>query len=187
MPGSYGSTVGIISLGQIGRRVCRLLEAFELEVLAYDPFAGSEAAKKLGVELTSLEDVFRRSDVVSLHTPWLKETEGLITGEHFRMMKEGAAFVNTARGAVIREEEMIEALKARPDVWVVLDVTWPEPPRPGSPLYALPNVVMTPHIGGPLDAECLRNGKFVLGELRRFLSGRPMQGAIDRRQAATLA
>jgi phosphoglycerate dehydrogenase-like enzyme len=187
VPGAFGSTVGLISLGQVARHVCRLLRPFDLKVIAYDPFATPEAAKKLGVELVSLEEVFRRSDVVSLHTPWLKETEGLITGEHFRMMKEGAAFLNTARGAVVRENEMIEALKGRPDLWAVLDVTHPEPPAPGSPLYTLPNVVLTPHIAGPMHGECRRNARYMLSEIKRWLAGKPLEWAIDRKRAAVLA
>ena len=187
VPGDYRSTVGVISLGSIGRRVCRLLKNFDLKVLACSTSANPEVARELGVEFVSLEDIFRRSDVISLHTPWLKETEGMITGEHFRMMKQGAAFINTARGAVIREDEMIQALRDRPDIWAVLDVTWPEPPRPDSLLYTLPNVVMTPHIGGPLDGECLRNGQVMLDELKLYLAGQPMRMTIDRKRAGTLA
>ena len=187
VPGDYGSTVGIISLGSIGRRVCKLLKNFDVKVLAYSTSARPEVARELGVEFVSLEDLFRRGDVVSLHTPWLKETVGMITGAHFRMMKQGASFVNNARGAVIRQDEMIAALRDRPDLWAVLDVTWPEPPPPGSPLFTLPNVVMTPHIGGPMDGECLRNGKVVLDELKLLLAGKPMQCVIGRERAAKLA
>ncbi len=187
IPGSYGTTVGIVSLGVIGRRVCQLLKSFELKVIAYDPFVKADAARELGVELVGLDDLFRRADVVSLHTPWLKETEGMITGAHFRMMKKDASFINTARGAVVRENEMIEALRQRPDIWAVLDVTYPEPPAAGSPLYTLPNVIMTPHIAGPMNAECARNGRYMLADLRRFLAGQPMEWAIDRQRAATMA
>jgi phosphoglycerate dehydrogenase-like enzyme len=82
--------------------------------------------------LISLEDFFRRSDVVSLHTPWLPEMLGMINGAHFACMKQDASFINTARGAVVREQEMIEVLQQRPDLYVVLDVTYPEPPVLGS-------------------------------------------------------
>ena len=106
VPGGYGSVVGIVSLGMIGRMVCRHLQRFDLKVIAYDPFAAEADASELGVELCSLEEIFRRSDVVSLHTPWLPETVGLITGEHFAMMKPGATVINTSR-TVVREPEMI--------------------------------------------------------------------------------
>ncbi|MDH7567984.1 MAG: hydroxyacid dehydrogenase, partial [Armatimonadota bacterium] len=119
--GAYGSTVGIISLGMVGRRVCELLRPFDLKVLAYDPYVEESSAAQLGVTLCGLDEIFARADVVSLHTPWLPETEGMITGAHFSAMKPGAAFLNTARGAIVREAEMIAVLQQRPDIQVVLD------------------------------------------------------------------
>jgi len=141
----------------------------------------------LGVELVTLDAIFRRSDVVSLHSPWLPETEGMLTGAHFASMKERATFINTARGAIVREEEMIAVLQARPDLWAILDVTYPEPPAPDSPLYTLPNVVLTPHIAGVLDDECQRMGQTMVEELRRFLAGEPMEYEITQAQAKLLA
>ncbi|HUU68188.1 MAG TPA: hydroxyacid dehydrogenase [Planctomycetota bacterium] len=185
--GAFGSTVGIISLGMVGRRVCGLLKQFDLRVLAYDPFADARSAAELGVELCPLDELFRRSDVVSLHTPWLKETEGMITGEHLRMMKRGSTFINTSRGAIVREDEMIEALRARPDVYAVLDVTHPEPPVAGSPLWTLPNVVLTPHVAGPMEGECRRMGQAMISELKRFIAGEKLQWGITREMSAKLA
>lgn len=187
VPGAYGSTVGIISLGMIGRRVCELLRGFDVKVLAYDPYATADVARRLNVTLCSLDEVFARSDVVSLHTPWLKETENMITGRHFSMMKPGASFINTARGAVVNEPEMITVLTQRPDIFAVLDVTHPEPPVPGSPLFSLPNVVLTPHIAGSMDSECRRMGRFMVDELKRYLNGEPLQWQITRERAETLA
>lgn len=187
VPGAYGSTVGLISLGTIGRRVCELLRPFDLKVIAHDPFASPELARALNIELCSLDDVFRRSDVVSLHTPWLKETEGMITGEHFRLMKPFASFINTARGAIVREAEMIQVLTERPDIQAVLDVTWPEPPIAGSPLYTLPNVVVTPHIAGSMANECRRMGRYMVDDLRRYLRGEPLHWAVSRALSETMA
>lgn len=187
MPGTYTSTVGIISLGMVGRNVCELLKPFGLKVLAYDPFVSPETAKELGVELCSLEDVFRRADVVSLHTPWLKETEGLITGAHFAAMKTGASFINTARGAVVREEEMIAVLQQRPDLFAVLDVVHPEPPAPDSLLFTLPNVIVTPHIAGAVGTECQRMGRYMVEELTRYLHGDALQWGITEQKAKVLA
>jgi len=185
--GGYGSTVGIISLGMIGRMVCHHLQHFDLKVIAYDPFVTEAEATKLGVELCALEDIFQRADVVSLHAPWLAETVGMITGAHLSAMRQGATFINTARGALVREQEMIDVLQQRPDLLAVLDVTYPEPPVAGSPLYTLPNVILTPHIAGSLDAECQRMGQLVVDELRRYLAGEPLQWAITRQQAALMA
>lgn len=187
VPGAYGSTIGLVSLGMVGRRVTQLLKHFDLHVLAYDPFVSEDEAATLGVELCGLEELFRRADIVSLHTPWLPETEGMITGAHLASMKEGATFINTARGAVVREVEMIRVLQNRPDLTAVLDVTFPEPPAPESPLYTLPNVVLTPHVAGAMGAECRRMGQAMIAELQRYLAGEPLLWGIDQQKAARLA
>jgi phosphoglycerate dehydrogenase-like enzyme len=187
VPGAYQSTVGIISLGMIGRRVAELLKPFDLRILAYDPFVKPDEAKALGVTLVPLETLFRDCDVVSLHTPWLKETEGLITGGHIASMKPGATFINTARGAIVRETEMIDVLAKRPDLCAVLDVTYPEPPVPGSKLYTLPNVILTPHIAGSMNTECRRMGRFMIDELDRFNAAQPLRWHVTEKMAQTLA
>ena len=187
VPGAYRSTVGVISLGMIGRQVCERLRAHDVRVLAYDPFATPAQAAALNVELCSLAEVFQRADVVTLHTPWLKETEGLITGAHFASLKPGATFINTARGAVVRETELIDVLTCRPDLQAVLDVTYPEPPAPESPLYTLPNVVLTPHIAGSMNAECRRMGQYMVDELGRYRAGQPLKWQITKELAAKLA
>ncbi len=171
----------------MARRVRHLLQAFEVKVIAYDPYISEADAAQLGVELCSLEDLFRRADVVSLHTPWLKETKGMITGAHLAAMKPNATFINSARGAIVREKEMISQLQQRPDLYAILDVTYPEPPEPGSPLYTLPNVVLPPHIAGSRNQECQRMGRLVVEELERFLQGEPLQWAISQEQAEQMA
>lgn len=187
VPGAYGSTVGLISLGMIGGGVARKLQQFDLHVIAYDPFVTPQRAAELGVEICSLDEIFTRADVVSLHAPWLDETVGMIRGDHFAKMKPNATFINTARGAIVREDEMICVLQQRPDLWAILDVTYPEPPQPTSPLYTLPNVVMTPHIAGSLDNECRRMGRLMVHELERYLQGQPLQWAVSKAQAAVMA
>lgn len=186
VPGAYGTTVGLISLGMIGRLTARLLKPFDINVLAYSSMA-PDAAAELGVEICSLEDTFWRSEVVSLHTPWLPETENMIRGDHFRVMKPEATFINTARGAVVNEAEMIEVLQERPDLWAILDVTHPEPPELGSPLYTMANVVLTHHIAGSMHAECRRMGRYMIDELERYLAGEPLRWAISREEFERLA
>ncbi|MEJ6950713.1 hydroxyacid dehydrogenase [Natronospora cellulosivora (SeqCode)] len=187
VPGAYQSTVGLVSLGMIGKGVAKRLQDFDLELIAYDPFASKEDAKKLGVELCSLEELFQKSDVVSLHTPSLKETEGMIKKEHFAMMKKDSTFINTARGAVVNESEMIEVLQERPDIYALLDVTHPEPPANDSPLYTLENVVLTPHIAGSLAGECRRMGRYMLEELERYLAGKELKWEISKEKAKIMA
>ncbi len=178
VPGCYGSTVGLVSLGAIARKLVELLRPFDLNVLAYDPFLAEEDAQALGVEPVSLAELFERSDVVSLHTPSFPETQGMITGEQLASMKPGATFINTARGPLVREDEIIEVLSRRPDLQAVLDVTIEEPPEAGSPLYALDNVLLTPHIAGSAGPECRRMGRYMVEELKRYLAGQPLKHAL---------
>jgi phosphoglycerate dehydrogenase-like enzyme len=187
VPGAFGSTIGLISLGMIGRMVAEKLRDFDVKVIAYDPLVSPEKAAALGVELVSLEEIFLRSDVVSLHTPWLKETEGMITGAHLASMRPNSTFINSARGAVVREDELIQVLQQRPDLYALIDVTHPEPPVPGSPLYTLPNVILSPHTAGAMSNECRRMGRLVVEELRRYLQGEPLLWSISQERSALLA
>lgn len=187
MPGSFLATVGIVSLGHIGRRVCQMLRMLEVRVLAFDPFVTEQEANALGVELVSLAEMFRLSDVVSLHTPLIKETEGLITGAHVTRMKSGSTLINTARGGIINEPEMIDVLRRRPDVFALLDVTQRDPLNKDSALYNLPNIFLTPHIAGSLGRECRRMGRSMIEESIRFLNGEPLLWAITRDRLAICA
>lgn len=187
MPGGYGSTVGLVSLGMVGRLVCERLRPFDLNIIAYDPYVSAEQASQLGVRLVSLEELFASADVVSLHTPLLDATRGMIGEQHFAAMKPWSTFINTSRGAIVREEEMIAVLSRRPDMQAVLDVVYPEPPAADSPLYTLPNVVLTPHIAGSQGNECRRMGRLMVNELRHYLAGEEQRWEINRQQAEFLA
>jgi phosphoglycerate dehydrogenase-like enzyme len=111
----------------------------------------------------------------------------MITGQHLVGMKPSSTFINTARGGVVNEPEMIDVLRQRPDLTAILDVTDPEPPAPGSPLYELPNVVLTPHIAGSVDAECRRMGQYAIDECRRWIAGEPLKYQVTRELAERLA
>lgn len=185
--GAFGSTVGIISLGIIGQTLVSLLKQTAVRIVAFDPYVTPAQAAESGVEMVGLDELFQRSDVVSLHTPWLPQTEGMITGAHIASMKPYSTFINTSRGAVVREPEMIAVLQQRPDLVAVLDVTHPEPPPPDSPLYTLPNVVLTPHIAGALGTESLRMGQYAVAEVERYVSGQPLRYALRREQVAIMA
>lgn len=181
--GAYGATVGLIALGAIGRRVVELLKPFDVHILAHDPYAKPLA----GVELVGLEEVFRRAEVVSLHAPWIPATEGMITGDHLRLMKPWSTFINTSRGKLVREEEMIAVLRERPDLQAVLDVTWPEPPARESALYDLPNVFLTPHITGSAGNEVHRMADWMIEECGRFLGGRALRYAVSHEMLSAMA
>lgn len=187
MAGGYDRTIGIISLSSIGKKVIKLLEPFDLNVLLYDPFVTEEQAQEWNVELCSLDEIFEKSDVVSLHSPLLEKTTSMIKGEHFRKMKPNASFLNTARGAIVDEPAMIDVLAERQDITAVLDVTYPEPPPSDSLLYRLPNVVVTPHIAGSLQHECARMGEYMLDELKRYLNDQPLKWQVTKEQFDLMA
>lgn len=177
--GAYGSRVGLLGLGEIGRLVASHLRRFDLDVVATDPVADPAVAAGLGVRLVPLAELFDSCEVVSLHAPLVEQTEGLVDGELLARLRSGATLINTARGAVVDEPSVIGVLRRRPDLTAVLDVTWPEPPPSGSPLYGLPNVVLTPHLAGAMGAERARMGELVLEEVRRLLAGAPLRHAVD--------
>jgi phosphoglycerate dehydrogenase-like enzyme len=185
--GAFHSKLGLISFGTVARLVYDHLRTSDLEILVYDPHLSPLQAAGFGVRLVALGEIFASCEVVSLHTPLLPETQGLIGREHFNAMKPGATFINTARGEVVREAEFIEVFKKRSDLTAVLDVTSPEPPVDGSPLYALPNVVLTPHIAGSLGGECRRLGQAMIDEFDRWSAGQPLRWQVTGEKAALMA
>jgi phosphoglycerate dehydrogenase-like enzyme len=187
VPGVYGATVGIIGLGLIGRLVRERLCPFGVRVVAYDPYLSLAEAAELDVEMLSLNDLFYEAQVVTLHAPLLPETAGMVGGSHLAAMPQGGAFINTARGGLVRHDELITTLAQRTDLHAVLDVTEPEPPEPGSLLYSLPNVTLTPHIAGSLGTERRRLGQAMVSELQRFIAGKPLQYEITQSQVQRMA
>ncbi|MFE1953786.1 hydroxyacid dehydrogenase [Streptomyces sp. NPDC059524] len=185
--GGYRARVGLWGLGHIGRLVAGHLSRFDVEVVATDPAASPDTARQAGVRLVGIEELFATCQVVSLHAPLLPATRGAIGESLLNSLEPGATLINTARGALIDEPAAVRVLRARPDLTAVLDVTHPEPPAPDSPLFTLPNVVLTPHIAGALGAERHRLGQLVLDEVRRFTLGEPLQHALDPARAASLA
>ncbi len=176
--GAYRSTVGLVSCGAIARELLRLLKAFDLKVLVYDPHLSGAEIAALGAEAAGLDEIFSLCDVVSIHTPELEETRGMIGPRQFARMKPYATFINTARGAIVQEEALCETARQRPDLQFVLDVVSVEPPPAGSPLYTLPNVILTPHLAGAMGGECRRLGRTMVEELDRYLAGGPLRWEI---------
>jgi phosphoglycerate dehydrogenase-like enzyme len=187
IPGSFRATIGLVSFGVIARKVVEMLAAYDVRVRVYCPFLDEAAAAEFGVERSSLDDVFRESDVVSIHTPHLPETEGLIQGHHIALMRPQSTLINTARGAILDQPSIIEALRRRPDITAVLDVTNPEPPTADDPLFTLPNIIVTPHIAGSHGRECQRLGSYMVEEFRRHRAGQPLRWSVSRKDVKTLA
>ncbi len=164
----YRRTVGIIGASQVGIRVMRLLRPYRVRILLYDPFVTADQARdEYGAELVDLETMARESEVVSCHAPKLEATRHMWNGTHFRLMPDGAIFINDSRGANIDEAALIAELQTG-RISACIDVTDPEPCALDSPLRTLPNVLLTPHIAGN---QTYRVGEMAAEELRRYFAG----------------
>ncbi|MGZ0708994.1 hydroxyacid dehydrogenase [Coraliomargarita sp. W4R53] len=189
VPGVYhGSKVGIISLGAIGQLVCERLTNLDLDVFAYDPYADESLFEELKVtRVDRLEDLFPMCDVVTLHAPWLPQTENMVTGPMLKSLPDRGTFINTSRGAIVDEPAMLEVLQQRPDLFAVLDLLQDEETFHTNPLTTLPNVFITPHVAGSEGHECHRMGALAVEECRRYLNGEPQVTALTRESAERLA
>lgn len=185
--GNYNTKVGLIGLGAIGAGVAEQLKNFKLDVYAYDPFASEEKAKNLNVTLTSLEYIFENCQTISNHCANLPETQNILNGDLFKLMKKNATFINTGRGAQVVEADLVAALKEEPDRTAVLDVTMPEPPEENHPFYSMPNVFLTPHIAGSAGDECMRMGDYMLEEANRFLDDENLKYSVSLKMLETMA
>lgn len=177
-PGANGSVVGLVALGAAGRATARLLARHDVVVQASDPYADPVAAEELGVRLVGLDELFATSDVVSLHAPLLPATRHMVGTRLLESMKPDATLVNTARGGLVDEDALVDVLRRRPDLFAALDVTDPEPPMASSPLFTLPNVVVTPHLAGSLGRERRRHGRLMADELARYCAGEPLRHEV---------
>lgn len=163
-PRVMGTTLGIIGLGRIGQAVATRARGLGMEVVAFDPYANKEFAFEWQITLTSLDDLYARSDYVSLHSPSTPETRHMINKESLAKMKRGAVLINTARGSLVNEPDLIESLKAGHLRGAGLDVFETEPLPTSSPLLELDNVLLSGHVAG-LDIES-HNGMFgMCGEI----------------------
>jgi phosphoglycerate dehydrogenase-like enzyme len=178
----YQQKIGIIGASYVGKFLIKLLKNFSCDILLYDPYCSEQKAGELGVKkINSLEELFGQCRVISLNAPSTQETKGIVRGEHFRLLPDGAVFINTARGAIINEPEMIEELKKQRFV-ACLDVTEPEPPAVDSPLRNLPNVILTPHEAGVIAENMLRLGTFVADEIESFINGQKLHFEVTHQQ-----
>ena len=174
----YEKTVGIIGLGRIGALITQRLQAFGVTVIAYDPYVTTARAQQLGVELVSLEDLLRRADFTTIHMPRTPETLGMISDAQFALMKPTAFVVNVARGGLIDEDALHRALTSNTIAGAGLDVFVAEPPK-DSPLLALPNVVVTPHLGASTDEAQEKAGVSVAKSVRLALGGELVPDAVN--------
>src|SRR5208337_1062063 len=166
----YGKTLGIVGLGRIGSLLATRLKSFGMRVIAYDPYITPERFKRFGVErMETLNDLMRQADFITVHTPKTEETIGMIGEQQFQIAKPGVRLVNCARGGIIDEQALADALRRGTVAGASLDV-FSDEPCAGNPLLEFDNVVVTPHIGATTHEAQSRVGTdvatFVLAALR---------------------
>ena len=174
----YEKKVGIIGLGRIGALIASRLQAFETQILAYDPYVTSARAAQLGVQLVSLDELLEQSDFISIHMPKTPETIGMIGAEAFEKMKPSAYIVNVARGGLIDEDELYTALKEGKIAGAAIDVFVKEPST-DLPFFALDNVVVTPHLGASTEEAQEKAGVSVAKSVRLALAGELVPDAVN--------
>jgi len=173
-----GKTLGLIGLGRIGGEVARRAEAFDMRVIAYDPYISEAAAKELQVELVNLDRLLAESDFISMHTALSPATQNMINAKSIEKMKKTARIVNAARGELIDEAALAEALKNGRLAGAALDVFTEEPPK-NSPLIGLPNVIGTPHIAGSTAEAQEEVGTQVAVQIRDYLTEGIIRNAVN--------
>ncbi|MFT4306454.1 MAG: phosphoglycerate dehydrogenase [Microbacterium sp.] len=178
----FEKTVGIIGLGRIGALIAARVQAFGVRVVAHDPYITSARAQQLGVELLSLDELLAQSDFVTIHMPKTAETTGMIGIEQLRRMKPTAYVVNVARGGLIDEEALYEALTTHEIAGAGLDVFTSEPPKEDGPAFRLldlPNVVVTPHLGASTEEAQEKAGVSVAKSVKLALEGDLVPDAVN--------
>ena len=175
-----GRTIGLIGFGQIGTRVAGLLRSFGMRILTYDPYVDSQVALELGVEMVhSLDTLLSESDIVSIHARVSPETIGMINRDTLAKMKQGSYLVNTARGKLVKMDDLIDALESGHLSGAALDVYEEEPPPADSPLLRLPQVTLTSHLAGSSKEVAQRAARWTAAEVGRFMRGEPLHACAN--------
>jgi D-3-phosphoglycerate dehydrogenase / 2-oxoglutarate reductase len=176
----YNKTLGILGMGRIGSEVARRAIAFGMRVLAYDPYLALSRAKALQVELVEqLDEIFTRCDFITVHMPASEETKGMINAAAFAKMKKGVRVLNCARGGIIHEGDLVEAIKCGKVAGAALDVYDQEPPPANFPLRDLPQVIMTPHLGASTEEAQENVGIEVAEAITDYLVNGAVRNAVN--------
>lgn len=171
--------LGVLGLGRIGTELAKRAMAFQMDVLAYDPYLTESRAKSLGVQLASLDEVIENADYISVHMPLTKETKHMLNADAFARMKDGVRVFNCARGGIIDEAALIEALKSGKVAAAGLDVYEDEPPAEDSPLRQIENLVLTPHLGASTEEAQENVGIDVAKQMIDALTGGMVVNALN--------
>ena len=174
----HGKTIGIIGLGKIGREVASRCQAFGMMAIGFDPLLGSDQALRLGIEVVTLDELFKRSDVITVHTPLNDETRGLIGDRQLAKCKDGIRLINCARGGIIDEEALLRALESGKVAGAALDVFVKEPPGDHA-LLKHPRVIVTPHLGASTEEAQDKVARQIATQVADFLKGRGIAGAVN--------
>lgn len=174
-----GKNLGVIGLGRIGSAVAKRALALEMKVYGYDPFVYAEKAKDLGIELVSLDELFAKADMITIHMPKTTTTYHMINDETIAKMKDGVYILNCARGGIIEEEALYKAMVAGKIAGAGLDVFEIEP-NEKSPLLELPNFIATPHIGASTKEAQLKVAVDVAVEIANALTGKPVNNIVNK-------
>ena len=187
--GNYKTTIGIIGAGKIGSMVVEKIKAVGVKAnfLAYDPFLSDERAEALGVTKCSLEELFANSDVITNHLANKDELAGVLNYSLFSKMKPKATFINSGRGRQVVEKDLVKALREVKTRNAILDVTWPEPPKPFSAIRRMKNIYITPHIAGSLGGEIARMGDYMVEDAVRLEANESPVNEVTLEMLKTLA
>ena len=167
----FGRTVSLIGLGAIGQRVSRRVSSFGANVIAFDPHQADDVFSACAAERVDLDVAIANADILSIHVPDVPETKGMIGAREIRLIKEGAYFINTARAAAVDEEALYEALASNHIKAAAFDVMWDEPVKAEDRFVELPNVIVTPHIGGATTDVITHQSKMVVDSIEAWLRG----------------
>ena len=173
-----GKTLGVVGLGRIGAEVTKRAQGMEMNILAYDPFISEERAADLGVKLTTVEDIVLNADYITVHTPLTKDTRNLIDKEEFEKARPGVRIINCARGGIINEKALAEAVASGKVAAAAIDVFTSEPPT-GSPLLEQDNIILTPHLGASTKEAQVNVAVDVAEQIINFSQGLPIKNAIN--------
>jgi len=180
----YGKTLGVIGLGKIGSAVVRRGRGFEMDIIAYDPFVTEEQATRMGIKLMSLEDVLKNADFVTIHVPKTKDTTNLINKERLGLMKPTARLINCARGGVVNEQDLADAVKNNTIAGAAVDVYSVEPATSDNPLIiaaveGTPNLILTPHLGASTEEAQIKVAVDVSEQISDYFHGIPARSAVN--------
>ncbi len=175
----WGKTIGIIGFGAIGQQVAKRLGAFDASIRVYDPYVAPEMTAALGASPSDLDNLMKESDFVTIHCATTAETVGLLDGRRIALMKPTAYLVNAASAYVVDEDAIVSALRDGRIAGAAFDVYKNWPVKPDDPLLKLPNVVLTPHIGGATDESVTRHSQMIADDIRRFIRGERPRNLVN--------